>query len=365
MGLFNRYRITKDVRYSFMESCDCYCNPEDYSVSEEDCMRYLDDLERGDKLNTEWNRKRRARWTSITLGILLIISIPTLLFISHYFDYSVWGLLVKNILMWSIIGISIWVYSSVDSYFQNNKIYLSQFYPVVNENIERLFDDYLWKLKLLNEGESKSKEDWQKTHDKIAKMSHPGIDQFIEAIENELNNPTEENLLGDVKFNMTKEEIYKTKVFTGLSLKKYGSVDLGYRSSYIERYFAIKEPILSFKMEDSRLEKIIISNYYLSYDKKEMIDNFISCCEKLNQYYGNPTNLKINHISNEYELFPYDKAVFQFGKKSILLYLESNKYLSDKCSLKLVFSISSSNSYNFVSRHPFDRGWFNKLLLCS
>lgn len=207
MGLFNRYCITQDVRSSFWERSEFYCNPKDYSVTEEDCRRYLDDLEKGDKLNTEWNTKRRSRWTSITLGVLLTISIPTLVFISYIFNNSTWEFLIKTILSFSILGISFWLYNAVDMYFQRNKESVSQFYPPINENIERLFDDYLWKHKLLYEAKSKGKEEWEKTHDKIVKMSHPGIDQFIEAVEEELKNPKEENLLGDVKFNMTQEEI--------------------------------------------------------------------------------------------------------------------------------------------------------------
>ena len=360
MGLFNRYCITKDLNNSFWERNVYYCNPKDYSVSEEDCRRYLDDLEKGDKLNTEWNRKRRSRWTSITLGVLLTVSIPTIVFISFYFDDSTWEYLLKTILSFLILGISLWVYNAVDMYFQRNKEYVSTFYPEVNENIERLFDDYLWKCKLTYEAKSRSKEEWQKTHDKIVKMSHPGIDLFIEAVEEELKNPTEDNLLGDVKFNMTQDEIYKTKVFTGLSIEQYGFIHLGYRSSYIEPYFAIKDPFISFEMVNSHLEKIIIRNRYLHYDKEGVIEPFISCCEKLNLYFGNPTNLKKNLLSNDYELDPYDTAVFQFGKKSILLRIVKSGYLNDDCILELIFSISSTN-INDVSQQPFDGSWFNKL----
>lgn len=151
MGLFNRYCITQDIRSSFCKRSEFYCHPEDYAVTEEDCRRYLDDLEKGDKLNTEWNRRRRSRWTLITLCVLLTISIPTIIFISYYFDDSTWGFLVKTLLSWSVLGISLFVYNAVDSYFQTNKIHLSKFYPEVNENIERLFDDYLWKCKLADE----------------------------------------------------------------------------------------------------------------------------------------------------------------------------------------------------------------------
>lgn len=363
MGLFDRYCITKDIYNSFWERNVYYCNPKDYSVSEEDCRRYLNDLGKGDTLNTEWNRKRRSRWTSITLGVLLTISIPTIVFISYYFNDSTWEYLLKTILSFSILGFSFWVFNAVDMYFQYNKEYLSTFYPEMNENIERLFDDYLWKCKLVDEAKTKSKEDWQNTHDKIVKMSHPGIDQFIEAVEEELNNPTEENLLGDVKFNMTQDEIYKTKVFTGLSIEQYGFIHLGYRSSYLEPYFAIRNPFISFEMVNCHLEKIIIRNYYLRYDKKSVIEPFISCCEKLNQYYGNPTNLKMNLLSNEYELDPYDKVFFQFGKKSIILSIVKSGYLNDDCTLELVFSISSSDAKKEASQQPFDKSWFNKLRL--
>ena len=72
MGLFNRYNYRadyQDLECSFRESDDIYCNPKDYSVTEDECSLYLKNLARGNKLNDEWNKKRRIkrelrwRWT--------------------------------------------------------------------------------------------------------------------------------------------------------------------------------------------------------------------------------------------------------------------------------------------------------------
>lgn len=152
-------------------------------------------------------------------------------------------------------------------------------------------------------------------------------------------------------------------MFTGLSIEQYDFVYLGYRSSYIESYFAIQNPFISFEMESSHLEKIIIRNHYLHYDKEGVIEPFISCCEKLNLYYGNPTNLKKRILPEGYELDPYDKAVFQFGKKSILLHIVKTGYFDKPYSIEIVFLMSSSNSNKDASQQPFDRSWFNRLRL--
>lgn len=365
MGLFNRYDLTSQgLESAFLEGCDMYCNPKDYSVSEDDCRKYLKDLENANKLNEEWNNKRKSnwKWTTFIIGIILIIIIPSLVFIWLDNQDSKWAYLSTLVSSWVILGISIWVTNKVEDHLRDNKIHLTKFYPPKNENIEKLFDDYLWKIKSLKEAESRGKEERQTTYDRIVKMSHPGLVDFKEAIETELINPSEECVYGDVKFGMTAEEIYKTKVFAGLSLNNSNNdMSLGFREKYLGRYFSIQDSCVSFQFENNRLVKSIIYPL-LSYDNKEaIIEPFISCCEKLNQYYRNPCNLRRKYIGDEFELVPYDNAEFRVGKKSVLLHVEKSGSIHARYNIKLEFSIATTNNRIDVSRQPFDRRWLDTL----
>ena len=368
MGLFNRYNADyQDLESSFRESNDIYCNPKDYSVTEDECRLYLKNLARGNKLNDEWNEKRRLkrelrwRWTIFIIGAILSFGISSIVFIwldsndIPALDSSFWA-------FWAVAGASVWVYGKVEEQIRDSKIFYGVFYPKVNENIERLFDDYLWKRKLLREAKEKGNEEWQKVHKELVRKSHPGLDQFIEAVEEELYYPSENCVIGDVQFGMTAEEIYNTKVFAGLTLANSNNdIDLGYRSRYLRRFFAIQYPCESFRLENNRLVKLIITT---SSDKKEaVIEPFISCCEKLNQYYGNPCNLRRRFIGEGFELAPYDKAEFRVGKKSVLLHVEKSVSTYTKYNIKLEFSIVSTTSNRRVkeSNQSFDKRWFDEL----
>ena len=373
MGLFNRYNYSadyQDLESSFRESNDIYCNPKDYSVTEDECRLYLKNLNRGNKLNDEWNEKRRIkrdlrwRWTIFIIGVILFFGISSLIFIWFDINDFVERVGVSIYSFPAVAGASFWIYGKVEEQFQDSKIFHSIFYPKVNENIERLFDDYLWKRKLLREAEEKGNEEWQKVHKELVRKSHPGLDQFIEAVEEELNNPSENCVIGDVQFGMTAEEIYNTKVFAGLTLANSNNdIHLGYRSRYLERFFAIQYPCVSFRLENNRLVKLIITTSFN--ESKAVIEPFISCCEKLNQYYGNPCNLQ-RFIVEGFKLAPYNKAEFRVGKKSVLLHIEkSGDFYSSYTSfnVKLEFSIVSTTSNRRVkeSNQSFEKRWVDEL----
>lgn len=146
MGLFNRYETDPDFVISAInEYSDKYCNPRDYYVTEEECRKYVKDLKLGQKLNQEWSRKRekRIRTVIIVIGVLLTLSVPPVLYLWLENQDSAWGLPVCFISTWIIIGFFAWLYNDYESMKEN--IYLDKFFPSVNQNIEKLFDDYLWK----------------------------------------------------------------------------------------------------------------------------------------------------------------------------------------------------------------------------
>ncbi len=154
MGLFNRYKTNLDyVKSAFDEYNRNYCNPVDYFVTEEDCINYINGLKIGQKLNKEWNDRRVTFWNWLIAGIgfVLTISIPSMLWLWLESIGSPWGLPASIISVWVVGGISAYVYNWVAKYFQDKIIYKSEYFPPVNEHIERLFDDYLWKCEMESE----------------------------------------------------------------------------------------------------------------------------------------------------------------------------------------------------------------------
>ena len=365
MGLFNRYDGPyTGLESSYWEGNEKYCNPKDYSVSEDECRQYLEDLEKGKKLNDEWNRERISRLikTSYSIGFILTFSILFLVWYWLYKTDSAWAYPIALVTSWGVLGLSVWFFNKVSDYFHNQrKFFVDRFYPRVNENIERLFDDYLWKCKLLDDARKKGEEEWKLTHKKVERMSHPDLDLFIETIEEELKNPSEKYVFGDVIFGMNLEEIYNTKVFKGLILEDSKYIHLGYRGYYLGRFFGIQSSRISFHLESDRLANVTISSTGL--EVEEIIEHFISCCEKLNQYYGNPTNLCKRLYDRGYELFSNNQAEFRVGGKSIILKIvKEPAYSSSDYNIELTFSTTTENCHSAgIPQQPFDKSWFDGL----
>lgn len=146
MGLFNRYETNPNfVKAAFNEYSKNYCNPKNYLVTEEECRKYVEELKLGQKLNKEWNSKREKRIITaiVVIGILLTLSVPPALFLWLDNQESAWGLPVCIISTWIIIGFFVWLCNVFET--RRETCYLDKFFPPVNQNIEKLFDDYLWK----------------------------------------------------------------------------------------------------------------------------------------------------------------------------------------------------------------------------
>lgn len=148
MGLFNRYET--DLTYldlAFWEGNADYCNPKDYSVTKEECIKYINDLKEGRELNIKWKKKhdKTSRVLIICLGVISCITLPSLLYVLLNNLGSGWANTVSIVSMWIIIGVFAWLFGKVDNKLRNSKRYNSSFFPSLNTNIEQLFDDYLWK----------------------------------------------------------------------------------------------------------------------------------------------------------------------------------------------------------------------------
>ena len=359
MALFNRYETNIDFVSSALNECDDkYCNPEDYFVTEKECREYIEDLKIGQRLNKGWNDRRESFWNWFVagIGLLLTLSIPSIVWFWLESIDSPWSLPAFIASIWIVGGISGYIYNQIAEYMRDSTIYKNEYFPPINENIERLFDDYLWKWKMEKESTNKNEEERIKVRKKIQEMSHPYLPLFISTIEKELERPSEEYIIGDLKFGMNLEDIYNTDLFKGLKSDSVKDVQLGYRGAFLDKYFGLSGVHVSFQFEETQLQIVTLTSILYS-DMRDIVKPFIYCCRKLNSIYGNPCNLFTRYYSNNLELIPYDKAEFRIGSKSIVLYVQ-DKYKYPK--LKLEFSKKTKEYAQQTDnkQYSFDENWF-------
>lgn len=364
MGLFNRYdAYLNDLDSAFWEGNNKYCNPKDYFVTEEECRKYLEDLKNGQKLNREWNERRKNRWIwlTISLGLFFTFCLPSIVLLLFNLQQYVWGIPVVLLSSWSIAGACCWGYNKTEEYFRNNEIYLHKFFPPVNENIERLFDDYLWKEKQERMAKSKDCQEKEKILQEIENSSHPYLPLFKDTIEKELSTPSDIYLLGDIKFGMTPEELNNTNVFKGIKCDDSQKVYLGYRGPILGNYFGLHGVYYaSILYEGGRLSKIILTHDYYSYEyKADLIVPFINCCRVLNQHFGNPQNLIVPYLKKQLGLCPMDRADFCIGRKCISLSIggeyRKNKLVLEFSRLQKVRQDANETQYEFCEE------WFDEM----
>jgi hypothetical protein len=353
--IFNRFETNLElVKLAFYENDIKYCNPEDYNVTEEECLRYIEDIKNGQKKKKEWNirhNKRKIIYV-IVLGTILTLSIPTVIFL--WFDKQESSLAYPACVIstWIIIGTFAWLFNTIEKNNRNVTFFLDHFFPPANPKIDKLFNDYLLKRDLEKESAKMNEEERKRTRERIAQMSHPYLNHFREIIEHELENPSEIYVIGDLKFGMSLKQIYDTDIFKGVKYDNKEEIRLGFRGVALGHYFGLPEVDVSFHFEQNRLQMLTLtSSLYGDY-----LEPFINCCRKLNEIYGNPCNLFTKLCSDKMEIIPDDKAEFRVGRKCILLFIQ-DKYKYPK--LKLQFSQSSlPNLPQSAKNLPFDENWF-------
>ena len=358
MALFNRYETSLDIVQSALnEFCDKYCNPEDYFVTEKECREYIEDLKIGQRLNKGWNDRRETFWNWFVagIGLLLTLSIPSIVWFWLESIDSAWSLPAFIASIWIVGGISGYIYNQIAEYMHDSTIYKNEYFPPINENIERLFDDYLWKWEMEKESTNKNEEERIKVRKKIQEMSHPYLPLFFNTIEKELETPSDEYIIGDLKFGMTLEDIYNTDMFKGLKSDSIKDVQLGYRGTFLGKYFGLSGVHVSFQFEETQLQTVTLISMHYS-EMSDIVKPFINCCRKLNSIYGNPCNLFTRLYSNHLELIPYDKAEFRIGSKSVILYIQDKHRYPN---LKLEFSkTTKENAQQIDKQYSFDENWF-------
>ena len=363
MGLFNRYNAyLNDLEFAFWEGNNKYCNPKEYFVTEEECRKYIEDLKIGQKQNREWNERRKNKWIwlTISLGLFFTFCLPSIVLFLFNLQQYVWGIPVVLLSSWSIAGTCFWGYNKTEEYFRNNEIYLHEFFPPVNEKIERIFDDYLWKENLERMAKSKDCQEKEKIMQEIENASHPYLPLFKHTIEIELSTPSDIFVLGDVKFGMTPEEVNNTNVFKGIECDDSQEVYLGYRGSILGNYFGLHGvKYVSILYNDGHLSKIVLASS-ISYEyKADIVEPFINCCRVLNQHFGNPQNLIVPYLKKQLGLCPMDRADFFIGRKYISLSI-GGKYRKNKLVLEFSLLQKVRQDAN-ETQYDFCEEWFDEM----
>ena len=355
MGLFNRYDVKDNsLGYSFREYNDKYCNPKDYMTTEEECEKYLNELITANKENKELNENRRKRWmTAIYIGVAVFcvtILAPLCLWLIN--DNSTWVVVLCYFIFNGAIAISVWIIETTNRYFSKNTIYWDALYPTVNQNIEKLFDDYLWKWKLVRDADSKEETERKRIFKMVERMSHPELESFLELVENELKSTSEEYVFGDVKFGMTPEEIYSTKAFCGLLLGESKEIHLGFRGKHLGQLFMLTGAVITFQLDDNELSKVLMS--YGFHCEDSMLDRFSKCCEHLSVYYGKPRILHERYCEKIHSYLP-DRAEFRVGKKCILLHVEKLRLMLEFFQKDVLDPVPHYRPINNMSEEELDR----------
>lgn len=330
---FNRYTANLDELSSALnEGDELYCDPDRYFVSHHDCWVYLEELKNGQKKNKDFCNKKITKVKSIIWIIEIIVFVVINGLLIHYFDKYIYlfaYLFVSCIIFIPLFGLYLLNRQILEDYYSNR--YYSRFFPPKDVKIEKLFDDYLWKKEFWYQdifSNEKSEED-KKNKEMVILMSHPGIDVFIKTIEKELECPSENYLIGDLYWGMSREDIFNSRLFTGVSkIKHKNNIDLGrFRTRKLFEYFIFPDGELSFNMEEDSLNSIEFKyksySHIFSHDDHDINKRYLLCCERLNQLYGNPINLAAPH-NGERNMIPEDKAYFKIGRKTIKLCIDND-----------------------------------------
>lgn len=363
MPLFDRYSTNLDsVSLALWEMDDAYCNPKVFFVTESECIKYIESLKEARKANREWVESRRGNWMFITKTCCTLFCLLSLYFI--YCHPSFFLLLMLP------FGTSVCVIEGVDKFFQIwQRGQWDIYYPPQNENIEMLFNYYLWKRYLLQTAPKKNKDEQEAIIQFVKKVSHPYQEKFEEIVKREFANPTEEYAIGDVKFGMTLQELQQTYLFKGVDIET-DSLNLGYlRTNTIVRMynFPLGEgiPFVHFKMDERKLEEVEIGIRY--YDRHTLCikQDYVNCCKYLNDVWGNPSNLLLEHVfEDRYVLFPNNKAIFRAGRRAATLFVRENgvSYYKSKELVLQIKTEESGNRQSGVDNQVFSESWFGTYL---
>lgn len=329
MGHFDRYEThLDDLENAFRDDSYKYCNPKDYFVTEDECRQYLKDLKEAREKNRDLNYKRRLknnRFFLIAFIVFIVFYIAVVVLWNPNISISS-NLSFPILCLVGVIAICLlfWAYNYADKYIQLHEIIYLKFYPPINENIEKLFDDYIWKGILEYNARSKGDIEKEMIRQRIETMSHPYIHLFKQAIEEELSNPSEDYVFGDIKFGMTPEEIHKTKVFRGVNKTIVNNeLDFEKRNVLLGKYLGMGDLDISthFHFSERKLIMFTIKSKILYKKRSLIIPSFISCCKTLYNVYGNLRSSKEDIKSIVVDPYSDKKAEFWIGRKCVSLYI--------------------------------------------
>lgn len=150
---FNRYESSlHDIEDALCQGSTYYTSPEDYLLTLDECTTYIEKLKMGRELNKKWV-KRRKQHIEVVVWIvyiaMYIVFILICLFLFPFIDSYVGDLSLLLKIPISVFGGVCWMFLSgiltnlISSFFTIE--YNVDLFPVVDEKIEKMFDDIVWK----------------------------------------------------------------------------------------------------------------------------------------------------------------------------------------------------------------------------
>lgn len=312
----------RDLECAFRPYYEFFCDPKCYNTTEEECSNYIRDMANGFKKQREFYKKRNEKLFLIVGCLCFVVWITAMYQINSFIECNIvnstWHVIFKTLLIpvSLLVGaILLFLFDGFISYLEERKIYNTRFLPERNQNIDNLLDDYLLKLYIYEIAQKLDKNRFNLIYDTLIKVSHPNLEQLKNEIENEMDNPQDDSIIGDVKFGMTEEEMIGTKTLKGISIGKYG-IELGFRENVLCNCYGVSNSYAYFVMNNGKATGLRICQSFGTREFEKANELLLLVVGVLSPKYGKP---KLNDQRACYDdRVDYCSYCFFVGKKVIV-----------------------------------------------
>lgn len=232
-----------------------YLNEEKFGVTREECINYLYNLKAPGEQYFVKIKERLFRYLLIAFWLTIGIMFASIVYFLSVKHPKI-NFFVVILPVYGCLFLVIYLMRRV----QNMKK-LPAFYqrrapvPVIREDVEQLLTDYMTKRDIWEHGTEQEK-------DAVCQEYDPGFYGFRDALFEEIQHPSEDCALADVKFGMTLEELYQTNTLKGLQQSEQPSLN-SIRSMLVGEMVGYGNPFVSFHLRNGKLAEVSIEYFEL------------------------------------------------------------------------------------------------------
>ena len=250
-----------------------YLNEEKFGVTREDCINYISQLSEARRKSLHWPKT----FLSLLLPFSYILMIGGIILAAGVFFDTKHHLLSFLILAAAFIGATILTFFLAKRVQQMNKgleCVRRRLAPKPREDVELLLSDYMTKRDIWEHGNEQEK-------DAVCQEYDPGFYGFRDALFEEIQHPSEDCALADVKFGMTLEELYQTNTLKGLKQSEQPSLN-SIRSMLVGEMVGYGNPFVFFHLRNGKLAEVSIEFFELVRNLFRMDDETAEAeCQKV------------------------------------------------------------------------------------